>query len=59
VAGPLFAALDRVALGGSALASSRFAVLPQQGDQIGESSPVGGVGAELELELGQSAAILA
>ena len=39
--------------------SSEFAVFAQQGDQVGESLSGGGVGVELEFELGQSAAILA
>ncbi len=39
--------------------SGEFAVFAQQGDQVGEALSGGGVGVELELELGQSAAILA
>jgi hypothetical protein len=39
--------------------SRKFPVLAQQGDQVGESLPGGGAWVELELELGQSAAILA
>ena len=41
------------------MGSERFAVLAQQGDQVGESLAAGGAWVELELELGQSAAILA
>ena len=39
--------------------SSELAVLAQQGNQVGESLSVDCSGAELEFELGQSAAILA
>ena len=39
--------------------SGEFAVFAQQGDQVGEALSGGGVGVELEFELGQSAAILA
>ncbi len=39
--------------------SSELAVLTQQGNQVGESLSVDCSGAELEFELGQSAAILA
>jgi hypothetical protein len=39
--------------------SREFSVLAQQGDQVGEALSGGGVGVELEFELGQSAAILA
>jgi hypothetical protein len=40
-------------------ASRQFPVLAQQGDQVGESVSGGGAWVALELELGQSAAILA